>query len=807
MLKNYIKVAYRQLKRYKTYTYINIFGLATGVACCLFITLYVADELSYDKFFDNADRIYRINSDVKYGGTELYLPVSSDMIGPLLKQDYPQVEEYARVFISKSDEYIKKGNDYISENRIIYADSTFFRLFNFSVVSGSLNKALSEINSVILTESIARKYFGSTAVAGKYLFVKQQNKQHYKIAAVIKDIPANTHFNFRIIFPMINLQYNRGNYVSLNHHTYLLLRKGTDYKQFEKKLDDYNNKYVFPYIKETMRIESRKAFEKAGNRIHNSLIPLTDIHLHSTRSQEMSPSGNVEYIYAFSVIAIFVLLIACVNFMNLTTARYTVRARETGIRKILGTTRKSLIIQFLTESVFLSVIAVVIAFTAVYQLLPWFNEIAGKNLSESSLFAPHFLLVIAVIPILTGLLSGIYPALFLSRFSPHEILKGHFPLGKMSGNLRSSLVVFQFVSSVILITGTITIYSQVDYIKNKNPGFKKDQVLIINDASNLGRNIQAFKNEMLKVPGVLNGTITKYLPVSSSRSFHLVFTEASMGSDNGTTMRQWKVDSDYINTLGIQMAKGRFFSNNLVSDSAAIVLNETAARQLGLTNPLGEKIYSVRNNSLIPYTIIGIVKDFHYESLHHDVGSLCLLLDMSPEMITFKLETAYVPGIIKEAEKIWKEMSDNMPINWNFMDDTFKGMYKAEEDIGTLALIFSIIAIIIACLGLFGLVSYFAEQRAKEIGVRKVLGATSSAIFTLLSCDFLKWVIIANIIALPAAYYIMRSWLNDFAYRISLNWMFFAAAGTVTLAIALATVSIQTIRSANTNPVKSLKYE
>jgi putative ABC transport system permease protein len=807
MLKNYIKVAYRQLKRYKAYTYINVLGLATGITCCLLILLYVADELSYDRFFQNADRIYRINSDVKYGGTELYLPVSSDMMGPILKKDYPKVEEYTRVFLSKSDVFIKKGNDFINEDGAIYADSTFFRVFDFFAISGKLQGALAEPNTVVLTESIARKYFGTSNAAGKYIVTNPGNDQHYKVTSVIKDLPSNTHFNFKIIFPMINLQYKWGNYVSLNHHTYLLLGKGTDYKEFEKRLDDYNNKYVFPYIKESMHIESRGAFEKAGNRISHSLIPLTDIHLHSARSQEMTPSGNIEYVYIFSAVAVFILLIACINFMNLATARYTTRAREAGIRKVLGTTRRSLVIQFLTESVFLSIIAVLIAIAAVYHLLPWFNEISGKNLEGGSLFQPSVLMTIILLPFITGVLAGMYPALLLSKFMPHEILKGQVTSGKKRGIFRSVLVVFQFASSVILITGTVIIYSQINYIKNKSLGFQKDQVFIINDASNLGRNAEAFKNEMLKVPGVLNATVTGFLPISSSRSFHIVFKDASMGSDNGTTLRTWKVDYEYINTLGIQVAKGRYFSKDLSSDSSSVILNETAVKQLGFNNPVGETIYSFKNNKLVPYTVIGVVKNFHYESMHHDIGSLCLFLDTDTGMISFKIQTDNISGIIKEAEKNWEVMSGGMPFSWSFMDDIFSGMYRAEEQAGALALIFSILAIIIACLGLFGLTNYFAEQRTKEIGIRKVLGASAASIFRLLSFDFLKWVAVANIIALPVAYFIMQKWLEDFAYRINMNWLFFVSAGAITLIIALATVSIQTLRSANANPVKSLKYE
>jgi len=730
------------------------------------------------------------------------------MMGAILKKDYPQVEEYTRVYSFNSDRFIKKGDSYINETGAIYADSTFFRIFSFQAISGSLNKALTEPNTVILTKSIAEKYFGTANAEGRYFTTNENGSSTYKVTAVINDLPSNTHFNFKMIFPILNQQYRWGNFLSLNHHTYLLLKKGTDYKKFEKYFDDYNNKYVFPYAKEFMQVASREAFEKAGNRISHSLIPLTDIHLKSTRIQEMTPSGNIEYVYIFSAVAVFILIIACINFINLTTARYSNRARETGIRKVLGTTRENLIIQYLTESVFLSFIAVSIAAAAVYNLLPWFNEISGKSITKAVFLNPLFIISIFLFPVITGIFSGIYPALFLSKFVPHEILKGNAVSGKRKGSFRSILVVFQFASSVILITGTVIVYSQINYIKNRNLGYQKDQVLIINDTYNLNSGIEAFKEEMLKVPGVINAAVSGFIPVSSNRNFNGVFKDASAGAGTGVTMQTWSVDYDYLNTFGMKMKDGRYFSKEFATDSSSVILNETAVKQLGLKNPIGETIYTMmQNDNLRSYRVIGVVKNFNFESMHNEIGPLCMFLNTDTGLISFKVKAAGVAGIIQAAEKNWREIAGGMPFSWRFLDDSFNEMYRAEERVGTLALVFSILAIIIACLGLFGLANYFAEQRTKEIGVRKVLGASSSSIFMLLSYDFLKWVIVANLIALPAAYLIMRSWLNDFAYRINLSWMFFAAAGIVTLIVALVTVSIQTLRSAAANPVKSLKYE
>ncbi len=808
MLKNYFKVALRNLKRDKIYSFINISGLAIGIACCLLILLYIQNELSYDSFHKNSKRIFRINTDIKFGGTELAIPVCSDMMGPLLKQDYPQVEEYTRIYNFGGKKLVKKENNYNTEERIAYVDSTFFKVFTFPAAAGKTDRVLNEPNTVIINKSTAEKYFGGVDAVGKFIETDDNGRTLYKVTAVIEDMPENSHFKFDFLFPMKNLNYDWGNFVSSNFHTYLLLKEGVNYKEFEKNFEEYDDKYVFPYAKQHIQVNSKEEFEKAGNKIQSSLIPLTDIHLYSKRIQEMSPTGNIQYVYIFSAVALFILFIACINFMNLTTARSANRSREVGIRKVLGTERKNLVAQFLTESTLTSLIAVILAVIIVYNILPFFNNISGKELKVNNLFSTQILLFLLFLPFIIGVLAGSYPSFFLSRFNPVEIIKGKLSKGSKSGTLRSVLVVFQFSTSIILITGTIIIYNQLNYIQNKNLGYQKDQILIIKDVYTLGNNINAFKNEMLKINGVFSGTISGFLPIPSARNYSAFYNKAANVSGSGFTMQRWIIDYDYMKTLGINLIKGRNFSERFGSDSLSVILNETAVKQIGYQNPIDEKLYTwIGGGRLVTYNIIGEVRDFNFESLHQNIGPLCFVFGRNNDLASFKVNAARIPNILDEARIIWKGMTSGMPFNYQFMDDSFNEVYKAERQVGIIAVSFSTLAIIIACLGLFGLATFLAEQRTKEIGVRKVLGASVPSILLMLSKEFIKWIIIANIIAWPITYFIMNKWLQEFAYRIDISWWLFIIAGCLALIIALLTVSFQAIKAATSNPIKSLRYE
>ena len=811
MFKNYFKIALRNLWKHKGFSIINIIGLAMGLACFIMIAMYVVDELSYDKYNDKAERIYRINSDIRFGGTDLIMAVSADPIGATLKKDYPQVEEYTRIYASSGSKLIKKGNDYINEDRVANADSTLFDVFTFPAITGDTKNALNEPNTVVITESTAKKYFGGTSAAmGKNVETDERGSTLYKVTAVIKDIPHNSHFNYDFFFSMDNVDYRFGNFLSHNFHTYVLLKPGTDYKEFNKNFKQVIDRYILPQAKQFMKIESMDDFAKTGNKLEYSLIPLTDIHLHSSRQVELGVNGNIQYVYIFSAVALFILLIACINFMNLSTARSAGRAKEVGIRKVLGTEKRSLIGQFLTESTLMAFIALLLAFVFTWLSLSWFNSIAGKEMQISVLLKPQYLIFLLLLPVIVGILAGSYPAFFLSSFQPIAVLKGKINSGFKKSNLRSSLVVIQFTTSIILITGTIIIYNQLNYIQTAKLGFNKDQVLVINNPGVQRENREAFKNEIAKLNGVKSASFAGYLPVSnSSRSDNTYSTEPVMNEKNGFNMQNWNIDYNYIPTMGMEIIKGRNFSPEFGADSSAMIINESTAKVLGFENPIGKKVYSSTgpDGVSISYNIIGVVRNFNYESLRKNVGPLSFQLGNNRWASAYRVSTADIAGLLKSVESKYKEMAPGMPFSYEFLDESFDHMYREEQRVGKVALTFSLLAVLIACLGLFGLATYMAEQRTKEIGVRKVLGASVPDVVSMLSKDFLKLVFISFVIAVPVSWWGMNKWLQDFAYRISIGWWIFIAAGVIAMLIALFTVSFQAIKAALANPVKSLRTE
>ncbi len=809
MIKNYFTIAWRNLRKNKIYSILNITGLAIGLASFLLIAIYMLDELSYDRFNANADRIYRINSDIRLGGGDLHLPVTSDMMGQLLIKDYPSIEQYTRIYASAGSKLVKKDNVFINERRVAHVDSTFFDVFTIPAIAGNTHTALNEPNTVVITESTARKYFGKTDVIGKTIETNDKKSPVYKITAVVRDIPSNSHFHFDFMFSMKNANYEWGQLTSHNFHTYLLLKKGADYKQLEKNFEQYIDKYVLPSVRQFIKINSMDEFRKAGNQLEYTLIPLTKIHLHSNRSFELSASGNIQYVYIFGAVALFILLIACINFMNLTTARSAGRAKEVGIRKVLGTERRFLIFQFLTESTLMAVFSLLLALVIAYLVLPLFNEVASKTMTFGSLLSVRVLPLIIALPVIVGLLAGSYPAFFLSAFRPIEVLKGKLKMGNSSTSLRSVLVVFQFATSILLIVGTLVIYKQLSYIRSKDLGYNKQQVISIQNTYVLGDQQKAFKNSVLQMNGVVSGTLSSFLPVSnSSRNDNTYFKNPTMDIKESLDMQTWRIDYDYLKTLGMQIIKGRAFSPDFGGDSAAVIVNETTVRLLGYDDPVGKKIYQMGDsNKPEVYTIIGVVRNFNFESLKEGIGPLSFFLGSRSAMASFKVNTTDIKGLIGKIETLWKQMSPAMPFHYEFLDESFNEMYASEQRVGKIAIIFSTLAILIACLGLFGLATFVAEQRTREIGIRKVLGASVQGIVRLLSKDFLKLVAISFVIAAPVSWWTMNHWLNDFVYRIRLEWWIIALAGLLALLIALGTVSYQAIKSAIANPVKSLKTE
>ncbi|MBZ9731142.1 ABC transporter permease [Salegentibacter sp. JZCK2] len=808
MIKNYIKTAWRNLLKNKVYSILNILGLAISLACFILIALYVVDELSYDRFHEKAERIYRINSDITMGESQS-LPFTSDMMGPTMKQDYPQVEEFVRIYTSNGSKLLRKGNEFIQENRVAHADSTIFEVFTLPLIAGDPDTALKDPRSVVISESAAQKYFSSVDVLGETLETIQGTE--YKITGLMQDIPSNSHFRFDFLFSMDNDIYRFGNHISHNFHTYLLLREGTTAQEIEAKFNDYMDRYVMPVAKQVLNINSRKEFEDAGNKLEYSLFPITRIHLYSDRVMEIRPGGDIQYVYIFSAVALFILLIACINFMNLSTARSAGRAREVGIRKVLGSARKQLIQQFLSEAMLMAALAMFLAVGITYLSLPAFNEIAAKTLSIQRIFQPDILVFLLVLPFLVGLLAGSYPALFLSGFKPVQVLKGNLNLGAKGGTFRNVLVVFQFATSIILIIGTIVVYQQLDYIQNKNLGFNKEQVIVVNETHVLGQQAPTFKNEVLEMTGIKNGTLSGYLPVSgSSRSDNTFSKEAVMSTESSFGMQQWIIDEDYIPTMGMELVQGRNFSKKFSTDSTAVILNESAAKIFGPGDVVGKKIYRVSNfetGELTSYEIIGVVKNFHFETLRQNIGPLGFMLGNSTGLASFKVNAANISQVLIGIEQKWESMSTGMPFSYRFMDEAFDEMYRTEQRLGKIALIFSLLAILVACLGLFGLSTFIAEKRIKEIGIRKILGASVNGLVQMLSKDFLKLVIIAFVVATPLAWYAMNQWLQDFVYRIEISWLYFAAAGFLALSIALATVSYHAVKAAMMNPAKNLRSE
>lgn len=808
MLQNYFKIAWRNLLKNKAFSTINILGLAIGLSCFILIMMYVVDELSYDKFNTNADRIYRVDAEINFGGNEMKLAVNSDPMGATLKKDYPEVEQYVR-FFRNGNKTIKKGDQFIVEENVMHADSTLFDVFTLSAISGDTKSALNEPNTVVITESTAKKYFGSADAIGKTV---ETNRELYKVTAVIRDIPKNSHFRPDLIFSMDNVNYDYGSFLSHNFNTYIVLKKGTNYKAFEKNFATIIQKYIFPQAQQYMQLKSMEEFEKAGNKLVYTLTPLTKIHLHSDKTAEMSANGDFRYVVIFSVVALIILLLACINFMNLATARSANRAREVGIRKVLGTEKKSLITQFLTESVLMTILAMAIAVGIAAIALPAFNNIAVKELSVSQFTQPWFLLFLFLLPVFVGTLAGSYPAFYLSKFQPIKVLKSNAGGGAVKKSaVRNGLVILQFSLSVIFIICTMVVYQQLHFIQNKKLGFNKEQVLIIDGTREIRPSAAAFKNEILKMPEVINVSFSSYLPVtSSSRSDYSFSKEAVMTPESGFNMQQWQVDTGYINTMGMEIIQGRNFSADFPSDSNAIIINETVAKYLGYPNPVGQKIYeSLRDDPTQsrPIEIIGVVKNFHYSSLREQVGPLSLALNGSYGITSIKLKPGKPDAVISRIEGIMKTIAPAIPFRYRFLDEAFTEMYRAEQKVGVIAMTFACLAILIACLGLFGLSAYMAEQRTKEIGIRKVLGASVGSLTQMLSIDFIKLVVIATLIAFPVAWWAMHVWLRDFAERVNISWWIFGVAFVAAVGIALLTVCFQAIKAALANPVESLRSE
>jgi putative ABC transport system permease protein len=807
MFRNYIKTAYRNLVKNKFYTSINIVGLAVGIATCLLILLYVSDELSFDRYNNNADQIFRVNNEIKFGDNLLDLAVAPAMMGATMVKEMPQVKQYTRLQW-RGGLLIKKGNENLREDRIAWGDSTLFEVFTLPMISGDPKTALREPYSLVLTEKIAKKYFNSLDVVGKEMTIN--DSQNYKITAVIKDIPSQSHFNFDIFVATAENPGSRDdNWLSENWNTYILLKKNTDLNKLNSDMNKMMERYVGPELQSVTNV-SFDQFKKNGGYVRASLTPLTDIHLHSNKTAELDGNGNIQFVYIFSAIGLFILLIACVNFMNLATARSFNRAKEVGVRKVLGSLRKNLIQQFLTESVLISFIALIFAVLIAWTLLPYFNQLSDKSIQVSTIFQPKMVISLVTLMLIVGLLAGSYPAFFLSAFQPIAVLKGKLAGGFKRSWLRNALVIFQFVITIILVIGTMVIFNQLNYIRAKDIGYNRNQILIINGTNALGDKAITFKNELSGIPGILNVTMTGFLPTNYDRNNNAFFTSPALDSKTAISMQIWSIDENYIPTLGMKLIDGRNFSQQYPTDSTGIIINEAAAKFLNTKDLLNKKLYNItdfKTKQLNEFHVVGVIKNFNFSSLHDLITPLALHLGKSNDAISVRVDASNITSVISGIKAKWKILAAGQPFDYGFMDEQFNKLYSGEQQVGKISITFSLLAIMIACLGLFGLVTYAAEQRTKEIGIRKVLGANVPSIVSMIVKDFLKLVIIASIIAFPLAWWGMNKWLQNFAYRVDIGWWIFLIAALFAVAVTLATISYQAIKAAVANPTKSLRSE
>ena len=816
MIKNYLKIAFRNLWKQKGYTFINIFGLAVGLACCIIILLYVAHELSYDKHHENSDRIYRVISKIDFSGNYLELATAPAPMGPTLRQDFPEVESAARIRPIGS-RTVKKGDISLNEQGFVLADSTIFDVFSLGMLYGDAETALTRPETVVITKSIARKYFGREDVVGETMTMMDQFD--LEVTGVIEDMPPTSHFHFNFLLSMSSTEEGNNNtWLSNNFRTYLLLEESADAKAFEQNFEIIKKQYVEPQLRSFMGV-SMAEFEEAGNSVEYDLQPLTSIHLYSDLTGEFEANGSITYVYIFSGLGIFVLLLACINFMNLATARSSQRAKEIGIRKTLGSLRGQLAIQFLAESLLLSVLALILAMFLVELSLPFFSNLAGTEITSNYLSSPDIVILILGVVLLTGLISGSYPALRLSAFKPVRVLKGVFKEGAGQSFLRKGLVVFQFAISIIIVIGLLVINKQLGFIQNKDLGFQKDQIIIVEDAYNLGSSyaVDDFKEEMLEYPIFKSATISSFFPVAGfgkdGRAFWPGGEESTQ--NNTVNIQKWGIDEDYIPTMGMEIIKGRNFNEERSQDEKAVILNEAAVKRFKLEDPVGKTVQTIAFNDdgspkegeYLEYRVIGVVKDFHFESLRDNITPLGLFNEPSSGNVAFKIAASNSSEAISRLEGWWNDRAPDMPFSYTFLDQQFDQMYRAENSMQDLMMAFSILAMTIACLGLFGLSAYSAERRTKEIGIRKVMGASVPNILGLVSADFMKLIVASFVVAIPISYLLMNQWLQDFVYRTDIGVEVFLWAGAGALLIALLTVSWQSARAAFVNPVESLRSE
>jgi putative ABC transport system permease protein len=826
MIRNYFKIAWRNMFRNKVNSIINIVGLSIGIACVILITLFVQDELKYDTFFSNADRVCQVDLFNNMGGQENYGSNTPPPVGEALKRNFPEIKAYTRFYVIGQEIVSNDANssvqNHFTEKKLLAVDSNFLEVFDYAVKEGNAGTCFLQPRSIVLTETTAKKYFGSGNAMGKTLILDEY-KEPFTVTAVLKDVPAQASIQFDMLIPTaarpVVKRFN-WSWVWQQVNTYVLLDKNFD--PTKENIALLENK--FPAM---VKVEAAKGFKRIGKDIDEyfakggkwelHLQPLTEVHLYSgaISSPFLTTLGDIKYVYIFSAIAVFIMILACVNFMNLSTAQSAKRAKEVGIRKVLGSEKKQLIRQFLTEALLYAFLSMFIALFLVAVLLPLFNTIAGKSLSFATVFSSGMWIFIILLTIVTGLLAGSYPAFYLTSFNPVAVLKGGVFKKSLSNLLiRNGLVVFQFTVSVALIICTIIVFQQLKHTQNMDMGLQKDNVIILPNTEKLQPGAEeTLRQQMSVLPGVTSASITTSIP--TGRTFGDGYEpEAEKGIEPLTkdmAISSFMVDEHFLPSLHLQLLQGRNFSKDF-NDSLSVILNETAVKEIGWKNPVGRYLNYPGNNNQ-HFKVVGVVKDFNFESIRNTITSFALFHNSSKtyttgaSMILVKTDPKNIPSILKEAEAKWKTFAPSVPFEYSFLDRNFASLYVSEQRLGKVFGIFTCLSILVACLGLFGLSIYTAERRTKEIGIRKVLGASVQNLAALLSKEFIKLVFISLLLAFPIGWWAMNKWLQDFAYAIHIEWWVFAIAGLAAFAIAVTTVSFQAIKSALMNPVKSLRTE
>jgi putative ABC transport system permease protein len=801
MIGNYIKTAFRNLRKQKGYAFINIVGLAIGMACCILISLFILYQLSYDKYNEHADQIYRLCSEIQAGKDITTLPISNAPVGPVLKDDYPEVLSVVRL---KTRERIpiKYKDRLFYEDGILWADNSIFEVFTFPMIDGNPQDALNRAYTVVLTKTLAEKYFGDEEPIGKVL--KLNNQQNFTVTGIVEDVPPNSHFTFKMLCSFETLyasgRMERDQWFNFNLYTYLLLPENYDYRNLEAKFPSLVDQYMGEEIK------------AMGGRLGYYLQPLTKIHLHSHMENEIAPTWDVRNVYIFSAIALFILFIACINFMNLSTARSSLRAREVGMRKVVGARKSELTRQFMGESLIYSFLAMAISLILVFLALPYSRSLTGIELGFSSNDVGWMVLGLLGLVFFVGLVAGSYPAVFLSSFQPVRVLKGEIKAGSGHSRFRHVLVIAQFVISITLIIGTGIIINQVHYMKKTDLGFDKENIIVLPIMDSSIRNsLESIKTQLKEIPGILSVGASSIVPGGEPDTTAMV--PEGYSQEQTVLMDRIRIDTDFFPTLGIEIVKGRNFSRNFRTDQQqAVIINETAAKVLGWEDPVGKTIKrptgsTPGNLQWEPMTVVGIVKDFHIRSLRQIVAPLYITNTPYLYMLSIKTRDFGQAETLKRIRETWKTIDPGRPFDYFFLEDTFDSQYRSEEKLGSILTSFSVFAVFVACLGLFGMASFATERRRREIGIRKVLGASVGDVLVLLTKDFIKAVILANLIAWPLAYVIMRNWLQNFAYRTHIGISVFLLTGLLSLFISVLTVSFQSMRAALLNPAQAVKYE